>query len=116
MNRRYWMVSRVILPGMGLLLLAILAQAVVGRLGNSVPAGIYPAAGWLSLAAFILGLATFGRAAYRLWRWTNGHGPECSVCSGMLGRKQVGPNGPYRRCLACAKNNARKRHPDARTD
>lgn len=117
MNRRFRMVARVMLPGVGLLLLAILAQAMVGRLGSSpFLAGIYSAAGWISLAAFVLGVATLGQASYRVWRWSNGHGPECSACAGMLGRKQLGRHGPYRRCLTCAKSNARRRHAYARTD
>ena len=49
------------------------------------------------IAALLAGLFT----TLRLWHWQSGKTPRCRGCEGPLGRLHHGPQGDYRKCLAC---------------
>lgn len=109
MSRRYAMVGRALLPGVGISMLALLAQPLLGGLdpGTHPLPAVYAAARWVPLAGLMAGVALAAHATWRLLRWSTGDGPACSACAGMLGRMRVGQHGTYRRCVACAKHNSR---------
>ena len=115
MKRRFRMVARGYLPAVAVVMLAMLAQLTLDGLGTSAVAGV-SAVQTILLLGFFLGMAMLGWTTYRLVRWNSGHAPSCSVCAGMLGRKRVHQGKPYRRCLACAKDNARRRYAYAGSD
>ena len=115
MNRWFRMVARSYLPAVAVVMLATLAQVAFGWLGTSAGAWVL-AAQWIPLFGFFLGIAMLVWTTFRLWRWNGGRAPNCSVCAGMLGRRRAHQGKPYRRCLACAKDNARRRYAYAGSD
>ena len=101
-------IARSCLPGLSVLILALLTLVALGWLGTSRVVGGYLGLYWLALCGVFLGIAMLGWTTCNLWRWHSGHAPRCSVCAGMLGRKRARQGMSYRRCLACARKNARR--------
>lgn len=102
MNRYAWMVVRAYLPA-----LLALALAVIGMTWTSVSGNVHalsplvPYVKWLPPIALLAALVAGLVATLRLWRWQSGKTPLCAGCGGPLGRLQQGPQGSYRKCLAC---------------
>lgn len=108
MNRWDWMAVRAFAPAAFALVGALLLMRVVSGLGsNPYAAVIFVPAKWLSLAALMFGTLHGGWTTYRLWRAERGEGVLCD-CGGLLGPEIGGHYGPYRKCLACRRNVARR--------
>jgi|GEM_PF-1513081 hypothetical protein len=60
----------------------------------------------IALATAILAGGVYFGQMLRYWRWTEGGGDLCFVCTCLLGRERDGRFGPYRKCLGCGKNHA----------
>lgn len=110
MGRYSWMTFRMFAPALGVFLLALVAGVGVSSLSHApLLGGVYRVARWLPFCAVLTGVAMMGWAAFRLLRWREGHGLNCS-CGGLLGRENDGRYGPYRTCLACRKNVAQRHY------
>ncbi len=102
MNRYGWMVLRAYLPALIALALALLAMLWTSLFNHSTMLnGLVDYAKWIPpfalLAALVAGLVP----TLRLWHWKNGKTLRCRGCDGPLGRLRHGPQGDYRKCLAC---------------
>lgn len=102
MNRYGWVVLRAYAPALTALLIAVLSMFWTSLFGHSAAFnGLASYAKWIPpfalLAALIAGLLS----TLRLWHWKNGKTPRCRGCEGPLGRLHHGPQGDYRKCLAC---------------
>lgn len=85
----------------------VLMWMVSGLEPASYAAVIFAPAKWASLAALAFGTLHGGWTTYRLWRAERGEGVLCD-CGGLLGAEIDGRYGPYRKCLACRRNVARR--------
>jgi len=104
-----WMVVRLCLPAIGFACGALIVELVAQNFsGHAMLAEL--AAG-LTLIGAVLLLATAGAvmvAVIRYWRWERGDSIDCVRCGGLLGIERSGRWGPYRKCLACGRNESAK--------
>lgn len=71
---------------------------------------LWPDAPALIVAAgIVVALLVLAVQSWRVWRWHNGHGLVCFVCSCLLGGERKGRWGDYRKCLGCGKNHSTAR-------
>lgn len=108
MDRWTWMMARALSPAFVALAAGLGLTWLLRALASSQYfAAIAPLANWtvLATAAFVIG--HFGWVCCRLWRAEHGKGLLCE-CGGLLGRERDGRYGPYRKCLACSNNVARR--------
>lgn len=109
MDRWTWMVLKACFPAIVVLAFSLLAGGLLLSAAKTpLLAEIYAAASWVAAAGALLSLTMFGWVGVRLYRWEQGHGPDCTGCAGLLGHERSGRYGPYRRCLACGKNVAQR--------
>jgi len=107
MDRTTWMTLKAYVPAAALLVVAFVALAAAkGLAAYPLSAVAFSLFRMGSLIAFGLALIALASATYRLWRWENGKGPICPVCSGPLGAEKSGikGRGDYRTCMQCGKH------------
>lgn len=110
MNRWDWMAVRAYTPAAFALVGAFVLMWVASGLdAGSYAAAIFAPVKWASLAALVFGSLHGGWTTYRLWRAERGEGVLCD-CGGLLGPEIDGRYGPYRKCLACRRNVARREY------
>lgn len=108
MDRWSWMAARAFAPAAFALLIAFASiEAVATLAANPHLLGVSAFARWVPLAALVFAVASWTWVCVRLWRAERGLGLLCD-CGGLLGREREGRYGPYRRCLACSRNVARR--------
>lgn len=106
-SRLAGMVLRLNLPALALALvaMAVATEFALGRLSDAPLFGAIAASiAWIPAGLCLAGAFAMLVALRRYWRWERGAAPTCSHCDGMLGFERNGRYGPYRRCLACGKN------------
>lgn len=102
MNRYGWMVVRAYLPALIALALAVVAMVWTSLFNHSASLNaLVPYAKWIPPFALLGALIAGLLATLRLWHWKSGKSARCRGCDGPLGRLQHGPQGDYRKCLAC---------------
>ena len=107
MNRYGWILLRAYLPAA-----AALVFAAAFMFWTSVAGSVdglnqwVPWLKWLPPLALLVALASGGIATLRMWRWQRGEAPVCASCEGPLGGVRHGPQGDYRKCLACGRRQA----------
>lgn len=111
MDRRDWMAIKAYLPAAFALAVAVVSMAAVsGWQNNPYLAGFFTAARWPPVAALAFATGHAAWTTYRLWQAERGEGLLCA-CGGPLGHERNGQYGrPFRRCLACARNVARRHY------
>ena len=86
-----------------------LTWVMAGLDPGPIAAAVFTPAKWAALAALAFGTLHGSWTAYRLWRAERGEGVLCD-CGGLLGAEIDGRYGPYRKCLACRRNIARRHY------
>jgi len=110
MDRWDWMAVRAYTPAALALVAALVSLWVVSGWQNSrYLAGMVGTAKWIPLAALAFAVVHGAWVSYRLWQAERGEGLLCE-CDGLLGAEQDGRYGPYRQCLACSRNVARRHY------
>lgn len=108
MSRWNWMAAKAFAPAALALVVALASMELVsGWAANPYLSRAAPVARWFPLAAIVFAVAYWGWVCVRLWRAERGEGLLCD-CGGLLGRERDGRYGPYRKCLACSRNVARR--------
>jgi hypothetical protein len=105
------MLFRMCLPALGVMAGAMVLAIFAGAFGGLVPgpgAGpLWPGLGdTIALGGLVCSLLVYAVQLFRYWRWTQGDGDCCYICTCLLGREQDGRFGPYRKCMGCGKNHA----------
>lgn len=108
MDRWVLMSIRMYAPAALALVVAAISSGVLAKFQASpMLSGIASTLGWVPYAA-LLGTALLGTwATWRVSRARRGIGVLCP-CGCALGAERDGRYGPYRKCLGCSKNVARK--------
>jgi len=105
------MLFRMCAPALAVIALAMVFAVVVTTIGN-LPALLGGREMWPGLGSAIaltglgMSLITYAVQLIRYWRWTEGTGECCYICTCLLGRERHGRYGTYRKCLGCGKNHA----------
>jgi len=108
MDRWSLMIARALAPAGFAVLAAFVAMRGLTTLrSHPIFSGLADQAWWVPLAMLLFAALAGARAFYRLRAAERGEGLLCS-CGGLLGRERDGRYGPYRRCLACSDNVARR--------
>lgn len=108
MDRWILMSFRMYGPAVLALVVGAISAGLLARFGASpLLAGVAATFAWVPYAALV-GTVLFGAwATWRVSRARRGIGVLCP-CGCALGAERDGRYGPYRKCLGCSKNVARK--------
>lgn len=105
------MLARMCAPALAVMALDIVV-AVVATTVSELPAvlggrPVWPGLGnTIALTGLGVSLVIYAVQLIRYWRWTEGKGDCCYICTCLLGREREGRYGAYRKCLGCGKNHA----------
>lgn len=110
MDRWNWMAVRAFAPATFALVVAFVSMWVIsGWQSSPYLVGMFATARWIPVAALAFATVHGAWVGYRLWQAERGEGLLCD-CGGLLGAEWDGRYGPYRRCLACSRNVARRHY------
>lgn len=110
MNRWDWMAVKAYAPAALALIVGFgLTWLIAGWQDNPFLHALVGPARWLPLGLLIYAVGHACWVGYRLWLAERGEGLLCD-CGGLLGAERDGRYGPYRRCLACSRNVARRHY------
>lgn len=110
MDRWDWMAVKAYAPtALALVVGFALTWLMSGWQNNPYLAGLLSFARWAPLFALAFALLHGSWVTLRLWRARQGEGLLCE-CGGLLGSERDGRYGPYRRCLGCSRNIARRHY------
>lgn len=110
MDRWNWMAVRAFAPAAFAIVVAFVSMWVIsGWQSSPYLAGMFATARWVPLAALVFATAHGAWVSYRLWQAERGVGLLCE-CGGLLGGERDGRYGPYRQCMACSRNVARRHY------
>lgn len=110
MNRWDWMAARALAPAAFAFVVALGSTWIIyGWQSSPFLASMVSTARWIPLAALVFAVLHGAWVSYRLWQAERGVGLLCE-CGGLLGAERDGRYGPYRRCLACSRNVARRHY------
>jgi len=102
------MLFQIYAPAMGCLAVAGLLVFVGYQVAESpLLQGLMSPIRLMAMASLCLTLIAAAVATVFHWRWKQGSMRTCD-CGGLLGCERQGRWGPFKRCLACGRNHARR--------
>lgn len=102
MDRKTLMYARMLMPGVMLMVGALVAQVIANRFGATMLLlAMQKPIQLVSLILMAGGSISVFWAGWRMWRRESGAASMVCQCGGLLGRERSGRYGAYRRCLAC---------------